>query len=77
VPTRSSVYSDPEFRKAQYDYMKEVVNSWRAWSFMVPLDCKTSRFDADWNQAVHRVLVGGMTPKDAMAEAEKAFMSRQ
>ena len=77
MPTRMSVWKDPVLRAPKYDYMKAVIEGWSANSFLVPTDCNISRFDADWNQAVQRVVVGGKTPKEAMQEAEKSFLSRQ
>jgi multiple sugar transport system substrate-binding protein len=77
VPTRTSVWKEPALRDPKFDYMKAVVDGWAANSFLVPTECNTARFDADWNQAVQRVIVGGKTPKEAMQEAEKAFLSRQ
>ena len=64
-------------RDAKYDYMKAVIDGWAANSFLVPTECNTARFDADWNQAAQRVIVGGKTPKEAMQEAEKSYQSRQ
>ena len=61
----------------KFDYMQAVVDGWSKPSFLVPTECNTARFDADWNQAVQRVIVGGKTPKEAMQEAEKTFLSRQ
>jgi len=77
VPTRLSIWNEAEFRDAKYDYLREVVDGWKAWSFLVPTECNTARFDADWNQAVQRVVVGGVSPKDAMLEAERSFAARQ
>jgi multiple sugar transport system substrate-binding protein len=77
VPTRISVWKEPALRAPKFDYMKAVIDGWSANSFLVPTECNTARFDADWNQAVQRVIVGGKTPKEAMQEAEKAFLSRQ
>jgi len=77
VPTRMSVWKEPAMRAPKYDYMKAVVDGWAANGFMVPTECNTARFDADWNQAVQRVIVGGKTAKEAMQEAEKSFLSRQ
>ena len=77
VPTRMSIWKEPAMRQPKFDYMQAVVDGWSKSSFMVPLECNTARFDADWNQAVQRVVVGGKTPKEAMQEAEKTFASRQ
>jgi multiple sugar transport system substrate-binding protein len=77
VPTRLSVWKEPAMRAPKFDYMKAVIDGWSANSFLVPTECNTARFDADWNQAVQRVIVGGKTPKEAMQEAEKSFLSRQ
>ena len=77
VPTRISVWKEPALRAPKFDYMKAVIDGWSTNSFLVPTECNTARFDADWNQAVQRVIVGGKTPKEAMQEAEKAFLSRQ
>ena len=77
VPTRGSVWNEPEFQDQKYAFMRNVVEGWRAWSFLVPLECNTGRFDADWNQATQRVLVGGMPLDRALKEAERAFTDRQ
>ena len=75
--TRKSIWNEPAMREPKYEYMKAVIDGWSANSFLVPTECNTARFDADWNQAVQRVIVGGKTPKEAMQEAEKSFLSRQ
>jgi len=77
VPTRMSVWKEPAMRQPKFDYMQAVIDGWSKSSFLVPLECNTARFDADWNQAVQRVIVGGKTAKEAMQEAEKTFASRQ
>lgn len=77
VPTRASVWNEPEFQGPDYAFMRNVVEGWRAWSFMTPTECNTARFDADWNQAAQRVLVGGLAPERALQEAERAFLDRQ
>ena len=77
VPTRMSVWQEAAMREPKYDYLKTVVDGWAASSFLVPTECNTARFDADWNQAVQRVIVGGKSPREAMQEAEKSFASRQ
>jgi multiple sugar transport system substrate-binding protein len=77
VPTRMSVWQMPQFRDPKFDYMGTVVDAWKAWSFQIPTECNTAQFDSDLNKAVQRVLVGGVTPAAAMAEAERTYMSRQ
>jgi len=77
VPTRASVWNEPEIQTPQFGFMQAVVEGWRAWSFMTPTECNTARFDADWNQAAQRVLVGNVTPERALQEAERAFLDRQ
>ncbi len=77
VPTRASIWNEPEFQGPDFAYMRPVVEGWRAWSFITPPECNTARFDADWNQATQRVLVGNVPVERAMQEAERAFLDRQ
>lgn len=77
IPTRTSEFKDPEYRKPEYDYMRTAVDAWREWSWILPVNCNTSRFDADLNLAVARVAAGDKTPEQALIEAEKKFEERQ
>ena len=77
VPTRNSVFSDDMFKKPEYSYMRALASGWAAWSFLLPFNCNTARFDADLNTAVARVTLGEMKPIDALKEAEKKFLERQ
>jgi multiple sugar transport system substrate-binding protein len=77
VPTRMSVWQQPQFHEAKFAFMETVVDAWKAWSFQIPTECTTTQFDADLNRAVQRVLVGGIAPAAAMQEAERAFLGRQ
>lgn len=77
VPTRASVWAEPEFRDAKYAYLQTVVDGWKNASFVLPPECNTARLDADWNQAVHRALVGNVPVVQALQEAERSFLSRQ
>jgi len=77
IPTRLSVFNEPEFRKPEYEYMHAMVEAWRKSSFLLPVHCNTSRFDADWNVAVQRVVIDHADPKVALQEAAKKFRERQ
>ena len=77
IPTRLSVFNEAEFQKPEYAYMHAMIEAWRKWSFLLPVHCNTAAFDADWNAAVHRVVIDGADPIVAMQEAEKKFRERQ
>ena len=77
VPTRTSIFADPEFNTPEFDYMRTMVEAWGDWSWILSLDCNTARFDADLNVAVNRVALGEMDPMAALEEAEEQFRDRQ
>lgn len=77
VPTRSSVLKDTEFSSDDFAHVREIHAAWSANSWMLPVTCNTQRFDADLNGAVHRVVLGETSAKDALEEAEKKFAERQ
>lgn len=77
VPTRYTIWQEPEFRQPKYHYMATAVQAWKDWSFQINTECNSARFDADLNLAAQRVLVSKTTPEAAMIEAEKTFLSRQ
>ena len=77
VPTRTSVLKDPEFQTPDFAHVREIHAAWSANSWMLPINCNTQRFDSDLNGAVHRVVLGKTSAKDALTEAEKKFAERQ
>lgn len=77
IPTRTSVLNDPVFQTADFAHVREIHAAWSASSWMLPVNCNTQRFDADLNGAVHRVVLGETSAKDALDEAEKKFAERQ
>ena len=77
VPIRSSVFKDPEFQKAKYEYVRQMQRAWTKWSVIAPTNCNMARFDADLNSAVQRVVLKQADPAKALVEAEKKFTDRQ
>jgi multiple sugar transport system substrate-binding protein len=77
IPSRLSVFDDPELQKPELAYLKTVVEGWRNWSFLLPRGCNTARFDSDLNGALHAVVVGGTDPMKALRDAEAKFVERQ
>lgn len=77
VPTRASVLADPLFQDSKFDYMRDMQKAWGNWSVVLPTACNPTRYDADLNTAVQRVVVGGSDPSSALREAEASFLQRQ
>jgi multiple sugar transport system substrate-binding protein len=77
VPTRTSVFADAKFQEPQYEYMRVMQKAWSTWSVVAPTACNNSRIDADLNTAIQRVVLGSMTPSDALTAAEGSSRSRQ
>lgn len=76
-PIRTSVINDPALSDPAFAHFKGLETSWANWSYMLPINCNSSRFDADLNEVVHRVLLEGTDTMTALQEAERKFRQKQ
>lgn len=77
IPVRLSVFNDPEFSDPKYAYMSELVDAWKAWSWINPTDLNMTGYESDISRATHEVIVDKKDPLKALEAAEKAFLDRQ
>lgn len=77
VPSRKSLLSDPFFQQPENGWVKTMIDAWSASSWMEPVECNTRTLQSGLNEALARVMQDKISPKDALAEAEKKFAEAQ
>lgn len=77
VPTRMSVMEDPMFQADEFDYMWQLVNGWEDWSWLNPVSCNMSGYEADISEATHKYLLEDADALAVLQEAEQKFIDRQ
>lgn len=71
VPTRSSVFEDPEFDDPSRAYLKVLQESWAENSYLYPPQCNSSIVQSAINEAIQAHVLGGTDPMTALKDAER------
>lgn len=77
LPLRHSVAALPQFASAKYAHLKDSMKIMEETGVFTPAGCNVTRTLGDFNVATQRVVLGNVSPMDALAEAEKASNRRQ
>ena len=77
VPSRKSLLGDAFFNQPENAWVKTMIDAWSASSWMEPVECNTRTLQAGLNEALARVMQDKISPKEALAEAEKKFAEAQ
>lgn len=77
VPTRKSLLEDPYFQKPENAWVSAMVDAWSASSWMEPTECNTRTMQGALNEAASRVIIDGISPMEALKEAENKFADAQ
>ena len=77
VPMMRSVAARPEMQEPEFAHLQETSELMAETGTLIPGVCNWARTLADFNLATQRVVLGEITPEEAVAEMAEATAARQ